>query len=420
MLARSTSFLFGVVAALVTTASVEADPGSTFTYQGELRASGAPVEGTRSMSVTLWDAITGGTQVAGPLDFPAVSISDGRFVLDLDFGVDALAGGARWLEVTVEGFMLTPRQPLRASPYSLQTRGIVVSEDGRVAIGTTEPLEDVNLVVEAGPDQGDVGLWAYSADGSAIIAVGDASFSPTVTVVNNAAAPALRATRANTIFADLAGPSYALRARTFDADAWAGQFEGRTRFEGSTYFDGPTFVNRQEAITGAEYFGVHAPVTAGFGGMYISTDAENTRPFYGYAPDGSAEAWTEYDGEANVWRVVIGGISRFEVGVGGPLPANAPENHVVSVAEDGTVLGGDRSVTVTFDSFDHGPVYIASVSGIALNAADHAYSVVPTSGAAVASSVEPLRDGRIAIRFWALDGSGQTVMTSFSLTIEEL
>ena len=66
--------IFAVIAA----SPLAADPGTVFTYQGELRASGDPVEGTRSMSVTLWDALAGGTQVAGPLDFPAVTVTAGN------------------------------------------------------------------------------------------------------------------------------------------------------------------------------------------------------------------------------------------------------------------------------------------------------------------------------------------------------
>ncbi len=64
-------------------------------------------------------------------------------------------------------------------------------------------------------------------------------------------------------------------------------------------------INRTFTI-GSEYFGVHAPVT-GYGGMYISTDGDNGRPFYGYKAGASTSMWTYHDGATLEWRVYNGG-----------------------------------------------------------------------------------------------------------------
>lgn len=69
---------------------------------------------------------------------------------------------------------------------------------------------------------------------------------------------------------------------------------------------------------GSEYFGVQAPVTAGYGGMYIETLGENGQPFYGYATDGTNRAWHYYDGSSGQWRLYNNG-NRLSVGTDGHI-----------------------------------------------------------------------------------------------------
>lgn len=66
-------------------------------------------------------------------------------------------------------------------------------------------------------------------------------------------------------------------------------------------------INRPTQITGAEYFGVRAPVTNSYGGMYVETAGPGL-PFYGYAQFGFANAWTYLDGlDGNKWKLYNGG-----------------------------------------------------------------------------------------------------------------
>lgn len=114
------------------------------TYQGHLRENGQPLTGTVEMSFRLYSAESGGS----PLDILwalPVQVVDGLFTAQLDFGIDAFDGGTRWLEVSVQGTPLTPRQLLTAVPYALQTRGIYVSPEGRVAIGSTSTPGTFNV-----------------------------------------------------------------------------------------------------------------------------------------------------------------------------------------------------------------------------------------------------------------------------------
>ncbi len=99
--------------------------GSVFTYQGVLREGGAPANGAHHLRFQLWDALSGGSQVGANVDHPALSVVDGLFTADLDFGLLAFDGSARWLQVQVitDGGTtitpLSPRQALSPAPYAL-------------------------------------------------------------------------------------------------------------------------------------------------------------------------------------------------------------------------------------------------------------------------------------------------------------
>jgi hypothetical protein len=117
--------------------------GTAFTYQGQLQLFGAPANGTCNMQFSLWDALSGPTQVGGTLSH-AVTVTNGVFSAPLDFGGGAFTGNNRWLEISVDcpgggGLtVLSPRQPVTASPYALFANTIadnaVTSE--KIANGT--------------------------------------------------------------------------------------------------------------------------------------------------------------------------------------------------------------------------------------------------------------------------------------------
>jgi hypothetical protein len=67
-------------------------------------------------------------------------------------------------------------------------------------------------------------------------------------------------------------------------------------------------VNRFFPVTPVEYFGVRAPVAGNsYGGMYMETESATGRPYYGYAADGVAKAWTYFDAEDDDWRLFVNG-----------------------------------------------------------------------------------------------------------------
>ena len=121
--------------------------GTAFTYQGRLEAGGQPYTGWAEFQPTLWDAASGGTQVA--VNTPAqvvVPVTNGLFVLPLDFGTN-FPGADRWLQLEVRTnigpfTLLTPRQKLTPTPYAITASSL----SGRLqASQLTGTLPSTNL-----------------------------------------------------------------------------------------------------------------------------------------------------------------------------------------------------------------------------------------------------------------------------------
>ena len=124
-----------LVAMLVLTANAWARPllspaaapgpsATTVNYQGRLADhSGNPLDGTYGMAFSLWDAATGGNLVWGPESYAAVPVSQGLFSVGL--GSQTSGGiptnvwnGDRYLQITVGGETLAPRELIRAVPIA--------------------------------------------------------------------------------------------------------------------------------------------------------------------------------------------------------------------------------------------------------------------------------------------------------------
>jgi len=102
--------------------------GTSFTYQGRLTDSGSPANGEYDFEFQLYDADSGGGQVGSTVSLEDVTVSNGLFSVDLDFG-DVFKGAARWLQVGVRPgassgafTTLSPLQALTAAPYALSLR----------------------------------------------------------------------------------------------------------------------------------------------------------------------------------------------------------------------------------------------------------------------------------------------------------
>ncbi len=95
--------------------------GTSFTYQGRLTDGGNPANGNYDFRFYLW-AEENKTTLLGT--YPesgiiVVDVVDGYFMVTPDFGIEVFDGNERWLEIEVNGTLLSPLQPLTPTPYAI-------------------------------------------------------------------------------------------------------------------------------------------------------------------------------------------------------------------------------------------------------------------------------------------------------------
>ena len=110
------------VACVFSTGQSLAQQTTAFTYQGQLHDGGTNANGTYMMIFKLYDAVTNGNQISGSItNSPA--LGNGLFSVNLDFGVGAFNGSARWLDITITNGGVTqelsPRVEVLPTPYAL-------------------------------------------------------------------------------------------------------------------------------------------------------------------------------------------------------------------------------------------------------------------------------------------------------------
>jgi hypothetical protein len=101
--------------------------GTAFTYQGQLNDSGTNANGNYDFRFTIYPAVTNGNPVSGVvLTNSPTAVSNGLFVVTVDFGSGIFTGSARWLDIGVRTngstsafTMLVPRQLLTPAPYAI-------------------------------------------------------------------------------------------------------------------------------------------------------------------------------------------------------------------------------------------------------------------------------------------------------------
>ncbi len=128
---------FVTLVVIALTALTVGAQSNTFTYQGRLTDNNLAAVGTYEMQFRVFDAAVAGNQL--PVGTPVtlnftvagtnpVTVSNGAFTVQLNFGNGVFTGADRWLDISVRkpsdppGFtLLTPRQPITSSPYSIKT-----------------------------------------------------------------------------------------------------------------------------------------------------------------------------------------------------------------------------------------------------------------------------------------------------------
>lgn len=150
---------------------------TAFSYQGRLQRDGTPYTGTCDFQFGIWDTATAGSQEGNLLTLNALSVNDGLFTANLDFG-NQFPGEARWLESAVKctgdaAFVtLTPRQPLTAVPYAigLLPGTIIDNPNGNGVKGVAHTLGKAGIV-GTNEGSGGYGVYGASADGGGVVGI---------------------------------------------------------------------------------------------------------------------------------------------------------------------------------------------------------------------------------------------------------
>lgn len=131
--------------------SIRGTPLSTaFTYQGRLTdTAGDPIAGPCGLRFTLYESAAGADQVGAPQTKPDVTLDEGYFTVELDFGAAVFTGEGRFLKIEVDcgsGYTaLSPRVDLTPAPYAFHA----------VSTGALHGHQ----VSDSAPSAGDVLAW---------------------------------------------------------------------------------------------------------------------------------------------------------------------------------------------------------------------------------------------------------------------
>lgn len=155
------------------------------TYQGQLRESGVPVTASRDMIFRVYTASTGGSAVWSS-GTQSVSVVSGLFRVALQ------PTGVNWestiyMEVTVDGTTLSPREELTASPYAVNSSQL----SGKLyttSTGAPSSPSAGDLWFDTGPDT--LSVWSGTAwdQLSSGLGAGNIAVSNGGTVIEAAAA----------------------------------------------------------------------------------------------------------------------------------------------------------------------------------------------------------------------------------------
>lgn len=115
-----------VVVMLLVAGLVHAQTPS-FTYQGRLTDGGVVANGNYDLQFSMFDNLSGGSQIGTTQTLSNVAVSAGIFTVQLDFGAGAFPGANRFLEIRARlaggpsYTTLAPRQPITSTPYAVRS-----------------------------------------------------------------------------------------------------------------------------------------------------------------------------------------------------------------------------------------------------------------------------------------------------------
>ena len=121
-------FSIFLICVLAFTGTVTLAQTSSFTYQGKLNDNNIAANGTYDMQFALFDAVSGGSQISSAVTNTTVTVTNGIFSVNVDFGPTAFPAADRFLEISVrlagnpnQRTLLAPRHSVTSAPYAVRS-----------------------------------------------------------------------------------------------------------------------------------------------------------------------------------------------------------------------------------------------------------------------------------------------------------
>ncbi len=128
-----------------------AEVPNVINYQGYLTdSSGSPLKGTVNVTLTFWDALTGGNTLGAPKSYPNAEVNNGVLSQNVDVS-DITFDNPVYVETTVNGETLAPRQLVTSVPFAYRANTAANADklDGRdsseFVTSETDPTVPANL-----------------------------------------------------------------------------------------------------------------------------------------------------------------------------------------------------------------------------------------------------------------------------------
>lgn len=118
-----------------------------FTYQGDLRGGGSPVQGAANLEFRLFPTEFS-TSALSFVSRPNTPVNNGLFTTTLDFGPAGVLNANAWLEIAVNGQTLSPRQQITPPPFAARAGIATLAENATDAFNATAAQY---LAVEGSP-----------------------------------------------------------------------------------------------------------------------------------------------------------------------------------------------------------------------------------------------------------------------------
>ena len=394
--------LLGLMLAIALPIAHAQSVGSAFTYQGELRAAGAPANAAYDFQFRLYNSPGGTTQLGPQVTANAVTVTNGLFSLPLDFGPAQFAGDAQWLEISVRPAgsgafeTLSPRTAVTATPYALGAVAALANSVTTTSIvdGSVQ-FSDVNgaqfQARVTGTCSGNQGIQSIAANGTVVCG----TFSG----------------GAGTITGVLAGSG--LTGGGTSGNVTIGIAAAGV---GSAQIN-PTQV--QARVSGTCAAGQYVRQVNQDGTVVCGTDATGT-PGWGLSGNAGTNLTTNFIGTTDAQPFAVRGnnvrvLQLVGIPVGSGSTANvvggSAANGIVSGARGGTVAGGGVTVGAETALTGAGPNAVfdhyGAVGGGANNQAGGATVAAPDDFADSAFATVAGGRGNRALGFAAAVGGGQ-------------